>query len=182
MHQVWIAEDALRLGATGLDAKMLLGWNTIRLIAITTTTRKESFQHWDTANRKVEVVTRRVTTYIEEFAECLADVFALQPHGEVLAVRLMSRELNYSEALGDMTPDALVDSDARMNRFRVLVSSIAARATQVYVPPESQAILTNAARGSARTRLTHRFWRCVVFESGRRDRGHRPCACILLRA
>ena len=39
-HQVRIAEDALWLGATGSDAKMPLGWNTLRLIAVTKTTKK----------------------------------------------------------------------------------------------------------------------------------------------
>jgi hypothetical protein len=149
MHQVWIAEDALKLGAAGLDAKMLLGWDTLRLIAVTKTTKKESFQHWDTTNRRTPVVAPRVTTYTEEFAECLADVFAFSPHGQVLGARLLSRELNYAEALGDMIPDAAVDADARMDGFRLLLSAIASRASQLYIPPESLALLSSPARASA---------------------------------
>ncbi|MEI8375839.1 MAG: hypothetical protein WCJ35_23700 [Planctomycetota bacterium] len=48
MHQVWITEDALWLGVTGIDAKTSLGWNTLRLIAVTKTTKKELFWHWET--------------------------------------------------------------------------------------------------------------------------------------
>ena len=51
MHEVRIADDALRLRATGLDATMLLGWDTLRLIAVTKTTHPESFQHWEGGRR-----------------------------------------------------------------------------------------------------------------------------------
>ena len=47
-HHVRITEDALWLGATGSDAKTPLGWNTLRLIAVTKTTKKELFRHWET--------------------------------------------------------------------------------------------------------------------------------------
>ncbi len=139
-HRVRIAEDALWLGASGNDAKMSLGWDTLRLMAVTKTTKKESFRHWETAGGGGRTGPNlKVTTYTEDSAEYLADVFAVQLDGQVLGVRLFSRELNYSEALGDTTPDLLVDANARMDGFRLLVSSIAARATQAYVPPESVA-------------------------------------------
>ena len=99
-------------------------------------------------------VKLKVTAYTEESAEYLADVFAVQLDGQVLGVRLFSRELNYSEALGDTTPDALVDANARMEGFRLLVSSIASRASQVYVPPESAALLTKSAKESAQIRAS----------------------------
>ncbi len=150
MHQVRIADDGLWLGATGLAAKMLLGWDTLRLMAVTKTTKKESFRHWETTGSADEVKLK-VTTYTEDSAEYLADVFAVQPADQVLGVRLFSRELNYSEALGDTTPDLLVDANARMDGFRLLVSSIAARATQAYVSPESAALLTKSAKERART-------------------------------
>jgi hypothetical protein len=53
--------------------------------------------------------------------------------------------------LGNLAPDAVVDANARMDGFRLLLSSIAARATRVYIPPESLARLTKTARESART-------------------------------
>jgi hypothetical protein len=102
MHQVCLAEDALRLGAPGLDGKMLLGWDTLRLIAMTKTTKKELFRHWETTGGGREEVKLKVTAYTEESAEYLADVFAVQIDGQVLGARLFSRELNYSEALGNL--------------------------------------------------------------------------------
>ena len=150
MHQVRIAEDALWLGASDHDAKTSLGWNTLRLIAVTKMTRKELFRHWETTGCRAEV-NIKVTPYTEDYTEYLADVFALQPGGQVLGVRLFSRQLNYSEALGDTAPDALVDANARMDGFRLLVSSIAAHAPQVHVSPESLALLDKSARESVRT-------------------------------
>ncbi len=151
MHQVWIAEDALWVRAGHLDAKTSLGWDTLRLIAVTTTTKKESFQHWDTVARRAEVATHWVTNYTEEFAEYLTDVFAFRPNDQVLGVRLMSRELNYAEALGNLTPDVLVDANARMEGFRLLLSAIASRSTQAYVSPESAALLTTLPQPSVRS-------------------------------
>ena len=154
-HHVRIAEDALWFGATGSDAKTSLGWNTLRLIAVTKTTKKDLFRHWETTGGGGrEEVKLKVTAYTEESAEYLADVFAVQFDGQVLGVRLFSRELNYSEALGTLTPDALVDANARMEGFRLLVSAIASRASQVYVPPESAALLTKSAKESAQIRAT----------------------------
>lgn len=150
MHQVRITEDALWLGATGMEAKTL-GWNTLRLIAVTKSTKQDLFHHWETTSSRSEVKLK-VTVYTEDYAEYLADVFAVQLDGQVLAVRLFSRELNYCEALGDMAPDAMVDANARMDGFRLLVFSITARATQVYVPPESRALLTQTAKESVHTR------------------------------
>ncbi len=149
-HHVRIAEDALWLGATGSDAKTLLGWDMLRLIAVTKTTKTEMFRHWETKGSRAEVKLK-VTAYTEDYAEYLADVFAVQPDRQVLGVRLFSRELNYSEALGNTAPDALVDANARMEGFRLLVLSIASRASQVYVPPESAALLTKSAKERART-------------------------------
>ena len=154
MHQVRIADDGLWLGATGLAAKTSLGWDTLRLMAVTKTTKKESFRHWQTGTPSWafgEEANFRVTTYTEDSAEYLADVFAVQLDGQVLGVRLFSRELNYSEALGDTTPDLLVDANARMEGFRLLILSIASRASQVYDPPESAALLTKSAKERART-------------------------------
>ena len=133
MHRVRIADDALWLGTTGPDAKTLLGWNTLRLIAVTKTTRTESFRHWETGTPSAgfgEEARLKVTTYTEDYAEYLADVFAVQPDGQMLGARLFSRELNYAEALGDIAPDALVAANARTDGFRLLISTIAARATQ----------------------------------------------------
>jgi len=141
MHQVWIADDALWVRAGNLDAKTPLAWDTLRLIAITKTTRTESFQHWEiTGIREEEKL--RVTTHTEECAEYLADVFAFRPQGSVLGVRLFSRELNYAEALGNLAPDVLVDANARVESFRLLLSAIASRAAQAYVSPESAALFT----------------------------------------
>ncbi len=156
-HHVRIAEDALWLGATGSGAKTLLGWDTLRLIAVTKTTKTESFRHWQTGTPSAgygEEANLKVTTYTEDYTEYLADVFAIQPHGQVLGVRLLSRELNYSEALGDVAPDALVTANARIDSFRLLVSAIAARATRVYVPPESAGLLTKSAKERARIRAS----------------------------
>ena len=152
-HHVRIAEDALWLGASGSDAKTSLGWDTFRLIAVTKTTKKDLFRHWETTGSADEVKLK-VTTYTEDSAEYLADVFAVQFDGQVLGVRLFSRELNYSEALGDTTPDLLVDANARMEGFRLLILSIASRASQVYVPPESAVLLTKSAKERARTRTS----------------------------
>ena len=161
MHQVWITEDALWLGVTGIDAKTSLGWNTLRLIAVTKTTKNELFRHWETTGGGGGTVggggtgpNLKVTPYTKDYAEYLADVFAIQPAGQVLGVRLFSRELNYSEALGDTAPDALLDANARMEGFRLLVLSIASHASQVYVPPESAALLTKSAKERARTRAS----------------------------
>ena len=152
-HHVRIAEDALWLGASGSDAKTLLGWDTLRLIAVTKTTKKESFRHWETTSGGGrDDVKLKVTAYTEESAEYLADIFAFQINAQVVGVRLFSRELNYSEALGNTAPDALVDANARMDSFRLLVFSIASRASQVYVPPESAAFLTKSAKESAQIR------------------------------
>jgi hypothetical protein len=125
---------------------MPLAWDTLRLIAVTRATKKESFRHWDTTSTRTGA-DLRVTSYTEDYAEYQADVFAVKLYGEVLGVRLMSRELNYSEALGDITPDVLVDANARTGGFRLVLSSIAARATQLYMPPETWAFLANAASG-----------------------------------
>ena len=150
MHQVWIAEDALWVRATDHDVRTSLGWDTLRLVAVTRTTKKETFRHWETT-RVTDEVNLKATTYTENYAEFTADVFAVQVHGQVLGARLLSRELNYGEALGNMAPDGLVDMNARTDGFRLLLSAIAARAPQVYVPPETAAFLTNAAkRGGAR--------------------------------
>jgi hypothetical protein len=142
MHQVWIAEDSLRLRASHVNVIASLGWETVRLIALTRTTKKESFQHWDTAERRAEVVTHRVTSYTEEFPEYLADLFAFQPNDQVLGVRFLSRELNYAEALGNLAPDVLVDVKAREEGFRLLLFAIVSRSAQAYVSPESAALLT----------------------------------------
>ncbi len=151
-HHVRIAEDALWLGASGSDAKTSLGWDTLRLIAVTKTTKKDLFRHWETTGGGGRTGPNlKVTTYTEDSAEYLADVFAVQLDGQVLGVRLFSRELNYSEALGDTTPDLLIDANARMEGFRLLILSIASRASQVYVPPESAALLTKSAKERART-------------------------------
>ena len=148
VHHVWITDDALCVQALGQEGKTRLAWDTLRLIAVTDTTRKESFQHWPTP-RRTPIITPQVTRYTEEFAEHLADLFALSPQGVVLGVRLFSRQVNYAEALGDMAPDALLDAEARSESFCLLLTSIAARATQVYIPPESRARLTQATPGSA---------------------------------
>jgi hypothetical protein len=141
------------LGATGSDAQTLLGWDTLRLIAVTKTTKKELFRHWETTGGGGrDEVKLKVTAYTEESAEYLADLFAVQLDGQVVGVRLFSRELNYAEALGNVTPDALVDANARMEGFRLLVLSIASRAGRVYVPPESAALLTKSAKERAQTR------------------------------
>ncbi len=154
-HHVRIAEDALWLGASGSDAKTSLGWDTLRLIAVTKTTKKDLFRHWETTGGGGRTGPNlKVTTYTEDSAEYLADVFAVQLDGQVLGVRLFSRELNYSEALGDTTPDLLVDANARMEGFRLLILSIATRASQVYVPPESLALLNKSAKERARTRTS----------------------------
>ena len=150
MHQVWIAAEGLWVRATDLDSKTLLGWDTLRLIAVSKTTKKESFRHWETTGSKSEVKLK-VTSYSEDYAEYLADIFAIQPDGQMRGVRLFSRALNYHEALGDTAPDAMVDANARVDGFRLLLSSITARATQVYVPPESRALLTKTARQTVRT-------------------------------
>jgi len=141
MHRVWIADDALWVRAGNLDAKTPLAWDALRLIAMTKTKVTESFQHWETTGVDDEV-RLKVTPYTEEVTDYLADVFAFQPLGSVLGVRFMSRELNYAEALGNLAPDILVDANARMEGFRLLLSAIASRATQAYVSPESAALLT----------------------------------------
>ena len=153
MHRVWITDEALCVRAGNLDTRTPLAWDTLRLIAATKTTKKESFQHWDTSDRRVEVVTHRVTNYTEEFTEYLADVFAFQPNDQVLGVRLMSRELNYVEALGNLAPNVLVDAGARMEGFRLLLSAIVSRAAQAYVPPESAELLTTLPLGAIRLPL-----------------------------
>ncbi len=51
--------------------------------------------------------------------------------------------LNYAEALGNLAPDVLVDANARVEGFRLLLAAIASRATQAYVSPESAALLTS---------------------------------------
>ncbi len=81
MHEVRIADDALRLRATGLDATMLLGWDTLRL--------DRRYQDdppgiVPALGGRQEVWRLKVTTYTEDYAEYLADLFAVQPHGEVL--------------------------------------------------------------------------------------------------
>ncbi len=150
IHQVWIAEDALWVRATDLDAKTPLAWDTLRLIAVTRTTKKETFRHWKTTGGTGRTGPNlKVTAYTEEYAEYLADLFTIVPPGQVHGVRLVSRELNYAEALGDMTPDAVVDANARTDGFRLLLSSIAARASKAHIPPESRALLAKPARGSA---------------------------------
>ncbi len=150
MHQVRIADDVLWVGNTDLTAKKPLGWKTLRLISVTKTTKKESLLRWETKGFGDEE-SLKVTTYTEEYGEYLADLFAVQLDGQLHGVRLYSREVNYREALGDMTPDGLIDGHARMDGFRLLLSSIAARATQVYVPPESLAFLNNTAPKRATT-------------------------------
>ncbi len=141
MHQVWINDDALWVRAVNVDSKTRLAWDTLRLIAMTKTTNTDSFRHWKTTGGDDEV-RLKVTPYTEEFTEYLADVFAFQPQGSVLGVRLVSRELNYAEALGNLAPDVLVDANAQLEGFRLLLSAIASRATQAYVSPESAALLT----------------------------------------
>jgi len=140
VHQVWITDDALCVQLPGSEAKTQLDWETVRLMAVTTTTRKESFQHWPTPVRD-PVVTQRMTTKTEKFAEQLADVLSIPIPGVVFGVRLFSWQVNYAEALGGVAPDALRDINARTNSFCRLLSAIAARATRVYIPPGSQALL-----------------------------------------
>ena len=72
---------------------------------------------------------------------------ARKSHGYLASY--LSGELNYSEALGDTAPDVLVDANARMEGFRLLILSIASRASHVHVPAESAALLTKSARESA---------------------------------
>ena len=103
MHRVWITDDALWVRAANLDAKTPLAWDTLRLIAMTKTTKSESFQHWETTGGDDEV-RLKVTPYTEDVTEYLVDVFAFRLDGQVLGVRLMSRELNYAEALGNLAP------------------------------------------------------------------------------
>ena len=148
-HHVRIAEDALWLGASSSDAKTLFAWDVLRLIAVTKTTKKESLRRWETTSIG-DGESLKMTTYTEEYGEYLADIFAVPREDQVLGVRLMSRELNYSEALGNATPDALVDANARMDGFRRLLSSIAARASNAYIPPNSLAFLHNTDSRRAR--------------------------------
>ena len=150
MHHVRIAEDALWLGATGSDAKTLLGWDMLRLIAVTKTTKTEMFRHWETKGSRAEVKLK-VTAYTEDYAEYLADVFAVQPDRQVLGVEALLAGVELFRSLGNTAPDALVDANARMEGFRLLVLSIASRASQVYVPPESAALLTKSAKERAQT-------------------------------
>ncbi len=148
VHRVWLTDDALCVQAPGYEAKMRLDWDTLRLIAVTNTTRKESHQHWETPP-KTPIRTPRVITYTEEYAEHQADIFAVPPEGMLLGVRLFSWQVNYAEALGDTRPDALHDANARPASFCLLISSILARATRAHLPPESRALLHGAARGGA---------------------------------
>ena len=86
MHQVKIAEDALWVGATDIDASMSLRWDTLRLMAVAKTTKKESFRHWENTGfaDHGNLGNLKATTYTEDYAEYLADVFAVQPGDQVL--------------------------------------------------------------------------------------------------
>jgi hypothetical protein len=150
MHQVWITEDALCVRAGSWDAMVPLGWETVRLVALAKMTRTDSFQHWEMAG-DLDAVNLKVTPYVEESAEYLADVFAFQPDGSVLGARLISRELNYSEALGNLAPDILNDANARLEGFRLLLSAIVARAVHAYVPSNSAALLAKLLSRAAKT-------------------------------
>lgn len=140
-HRIWIAEEALRVQSAQLEAGTSLPWDTLRLIAVTKTTKKESFQHWETTGGKRGDEVLKVTAYTEDVAVYQADVFAFLSNREVIGLRLISRELNYAEALGEMAPDPLVDANARTNGFRLLLSSLAAHASRIYIPPETWAFL-----------------------------------------
>jgi hypothetical protein len=64
---------------------------------------------------------------------------------EIVGVRAVSarqRTRDYAEALGNLAPDALVDTMARVEGFRLLIMAIVSRSTQAYVSPGSAALLT----------------------------------------
>jgi hypothetical protein len=149
VHRVGIAEGGLCVRDANLDVKTPLGWDSLRLIAVTKTMKKETFRHWETMGGDDELKLRAIP-YTEDLVEILADVFAFQPNGDVFGVRIVSRELNYAEALGSLAPDNLVDANARVEGFRLLLVTIAARARQAYVSPESAALLTTMPSGAFR--------------------------------
>lgn len=153
VHRVCIADDGLWVQTPGHDANRPIAWDMLRLIAVTKTTKSESFQHWDIAAGEDEG-RLKVTAYKDDSIDYLADVFAVQPDREVDGVRLFSRELNYSGVVDAITPDASADANVRVNGFRLLLSSIAAHATHAHVPPESQALLNQPVRKNAQVRPT----------------------------
>ena len=158
MHRVRIADDALWLGTTGPDAKTLLGWNTLRLIAVTKTRERNRSGTGRQARQSAgfgEEARLKVTTYTEDYAEYLADVFAVQPDGQMLGAAALFTEIELCRSPGLIAPDALVAANARTDGFRLLISTIAARATEAHVPPESLALLTKSARKASARRSPH---------------------------
>lgn len=144
VHELWIVDNGLwvRLSQTG--PRESVAWNSIGLIAVLPTTKTEKYHKWKTSARGVGKNIQydlEVTNYSEDSAEWLADVIAAAPEGGLARYRLMSREINYAEALGTDMPDRNVQSDWRWNCFRLLIARIGDHAPQAQFPPETLQLL-----------------------------------------
>ena len=140
VHQLRIADDALCVRTNELDDETRFCWDAIRLIAGSTATRTEKFHKWPTERRGTPIRTMDITAYSESFDETFADIYAFERDRQIIGARLMSRELNYAEALRDLvTSDAMIDFNMRVDGFPLLLSIIISRSPRVYVRPDSMA-------------------------------------------
>ncbi|NUQ64958.1 MAG: hypothetical protein HUU20_21045 [Pirellulales bacterium] len=144
VHELWLQDDALWVRRTQLGPRESIRWERIVLVAAFRTTKREAYHHWFTVGGGLQMDTGpqlKVSKYSKEYAEYLADVFEWMPSGSPARLRLGSREVNYSQALGSDLPDPHVAIDARSDSFRLLLARIHARARNAFVPPETLVLL-----------------------------------------
>ncbi len=112
IHQVWIAEDALRICRTPLSPQEPIAWAGIRMLAAYHVLKSETFQHWTTGGFRAGGgdPQLKVKQYSKDYVEHVADLFGPASDGGLMRLRLGSRGLNYQEALGvaGLSPSAPV--------------------------------------------------------------------------
>jgi hypothetical protein len=142
IHEVWVAPNGLWVHLGHLGAKRLVNWSSIALIAACPIQRTEAFHRWSTSRSLLGGSDYRLKAkgYSKEYTELCADVFGASPDGQLMRLRLGSRELNYQEVLANIE-DAPSMPEKRIDAFCLVLAQILQRALRAYVPPETRILL-----------------------------------------
>jgi hypothetical protein len=151
-HQIRFAADVLWIHTPDRDGERPVPWDTVALIAAARVMRTETHRRWlsdyDSRDDSSAVVS---LDFAQEQAEHLADLFAALPNGQFVGFRFLSRELNYADALGEAAPDVLVNTNARLDGFRLVMSRIVAQSSKAEIPPDTIALLQGPGPGDLRS-------------------------------
>jgi hypothetical protein len=140
VHELWILDDALQVLAGQVGPREAVPWGRIVLIAASPVMKTEHYHHWQTT-QDYRTSNLEVTSYAEDSVEWLVDLFASSAAGGFVTYRLMSREINYAEALGADRPDPNVVLKWRLASFCMLIGRMVARAGKAQVSAETVELL-----------------------------------------